>query len=466
VTDQETSKSPQAAPLARVMVGFGALLLTVSQITPAFSVFGIGSQVISQAGSGAVWAFLVAAVVCVPVALVYAELSSAFPLTGQEYSIVGRVMGPAWGFMALGINIVGGAFTQAATALVLAVYLGVVIPGAPVVPTALAAVIAATAIGVLNIRVNAVVTGVFLATELATLAAITWLGAAHPHRGFGAIILHPAMLAPNGQLAGAPLSIIALATAGAIFAYNGFGGAVSFGEEIHDARKRIAAVILWSLVVAVAAEFLPVIAVIVGAPDLVALLNAPTPVTAFIALGGAWFAKAVSLGVAIAIINAIIATMLINARQIYATGRDGVWPATWNHAFTRTHRRFHSPWVATLVAGALSAAMCFIDLKSLIMLTATGIVGTYVLVSISALVGRATGSTARGHYRMPLFPLAPYVALLALAGVVLAALMDPVDGQRSLAANAVIMLGFSGYYLLFLRRRGRWALRGPEGDLL
>ena len=472
--------APHAPPLKRAMREFGGLLLTVSNITPAASVFIIGSTVLSQAGTGAVLSFLAAALVCIPVALVYAELSSAFPVTGQEYSIVGRVLGPAWGFMALGLNIIGGAFGQAVLALGLAVYLAIVVPDALVVPTVSAAVAAATLLGILNIRVNAVVTGLFLATELATLLAVAWLGAAHPHRGLDQIVFHPSYLAPASHMAATKTKLIALATATAIIAYNGFGGAVSFGEEIQDARRRIASVVLWALVVAVVAESVPIIAVTVGAPDLVRLFGAPTPVTAFIALGGPWFAKIVSLGVAVAIINAIIATMLINARQLYATGRDGVWPASWNRAVTHTHPRFHSPWVATLVAGIFSGAVCFVDLTTLVVLTATGIVATYVLVCASALVGRRTGSTAHGHYRMPLFPLAPMLALLALAAVIWGNWSDPTQarvplgpqvvivgaqGRISLVANIVIMGAFAGYYLLYLKRRRGWTLRGPDGDL-
>ena len=39
------------------------------------------------------------------IALVYAELCSAFPLTGGEYAIVGRVLGPFPGFIVLGVNL-------------------------------------------------------------------------------------------------------------------------------------------------------------------------------------------------------------------------------------------------------------------------------------------------------------------------------------------------------------------------
>ncbi len=50
-----------------------------------------------------------------------------------------------------------------------------------------------------------------------------------------------------------------------------------------------------------------------------------SPLAAFIgAAGGPWLAKAVSLGVAFAIVNAMIAIALINARQLYASARDGV----------------------------------------------------------------------------------------------------------------------------------------------
>ncbi len=469
MTDQASIRGgpTHAPPLKRAMREFGGLLLTVSNITPAASVFIIGYTVLAQAGTGAVVSFLAAAVVCIPVAVVYAELSSAFPVSGQEYSIVGRVLGPSWGFMALGLNIVGGAFGQAVLALGLVEYLGVTFPIGPqyMAPVALAAVAAATLLGVLNIRVNAIVTGLFLATELATLLAVTWLGAAHAHRGLGQVVLHPVYLAAASHLAPAKPSVIALATATAIFAYNGFGGAVSFGEEIHDARKRIASVVLWALVVAVVAEIVPVMAVAVGAPDLSALFAAHNPVRAFIALGGSWFEKIVSLGVAFAIINAIIATMLINARQLYATGRDGVWPRAWNRAITRTHARYHSPWVATVIAGLLSGAMCFVGLTRLVIFTATGIVATYALVCASALVGRRTGSTAHGHYRMPFFPLAPILALAALAAVVWGNWLDPQQGRISLAANVVIMGVFAGYYLIFLKGRRGWVLRGPDGDL-
>ena len=455
-----------AAPFQRSMHRLGTLLITLSGITPAASVFIMGSDVIRQAGTGAVICFAAAALLGLTTAYVYAELSSAFPLTGGEYSMIGRTLGPSFGFMALGLNIIGGALGQAVTALGLAEYLGVVVPGLPAFPVALAATAGVTVISILNVRVNAVITGIFLLVELAALGVLVALGVIHPHRGLDVVALHPVMLAGAGLV---PTSWVAigLASAAAIYAYNGYGGAVFFGEEMFEARTRLAWVVFWSLGIAVLAEFAPIIAAMIGAGDLKAVLGADSPLAAFItAAGGPWLAKAVSLGVAFAIVNAMIAIALINARQLYASGRDRVWPRVLNRAVTALHPRFNSPWIACLIMGAVTAASCALPLATLVMLTGTGIVVVYAGVSAAAIVGRITGATAHGAYRMPFFPLAPVLSLVALAAVIGADLFDPDVGRPSLIANLAAMALAAGYYVLVLRRRGDWALRGEGGQLL
>jgi amino acid transporter len=441
----------------------GALLITISGVTPAASVFIMGQDVIHQAGTGAVLCFAAAALLGIATAFVYAELSSAFPLTGGEYSMIGRTMGPVWGFMALGLNLFGGALGQAVTALGLADYLGVVAPGLPPLPVAFAVTALTTLVTLLNIRVNAKITGAFLLVELAALGVMTALGLAHAHRSFAEVTLAPVMASGHG-LIHTPWAVVGLATAGAIYAYNGYGGACYFGEEMYEARTKVAWVVFASLIVAVAAEFVPVAAAMMGAGDLAAMLGAEKPLPVFLrAAGGDFVDKAVSLGVAAAIVNAMIAIGLINARQLYCSGRDGVWPGPLNHWVAAVHPRFHSPWIATLVMGAATAACCLLPLELLIMLTGTGLVVVYAGVSVAVIAGRRNGATAVGHYRMPAFPLWPLAALLGLAGVAYADLLDPAVGRPSLVANLVVMAVSAAYYLVYLRRRGGWTLRGADG---
>jgi len=73
----------QVAPsFSRNMKMIGCLLITLSSVTPASSIFIIVPGVVEQAGSGALISFAAAAFVSLLTAYVYAELASAFPLTG------------------------------------------------------------------------------------------------------------------------------------------------------------------------------------------------------------------------------------------------------------------------------------------------------------------------------------------------------------------------------------------------
>ena len=72
-----------------------------------------------------------------------------------------------------------------------------------------------------------------------------------------------------------------------------------------------------------------------GAPDLKSLFASQNPFSDFVlATGGRFFNAAVSIGIALAIINAVLATVLQNARFFYRTGHDGTWHArikVWRH---------------------------------------------------------------------------------------------------------------------------------------
>jgi amino acid transporter len=457
---------PSARPLGRSMRRVGNLLITISAITPAASVFIMGQQVVQQAGTGAILCFIAAGLLALATAYVYAELSSAIPLTGAEYSMLGHAMGPSWGFMALGLNLFGGSVSLAVTALGLADYLGVVFPGAPAVPVALAVTAATTVITILNIRLNAKITGAFLLVELATLLVMAALGAFNARNPIIDLTIHP-VLAHGTALAHVTWAEMGLGMAAAIYAFNGYGGAVSFGEEMYEARTNMAWVIFASLGVAAVAEFTPILAAIAGAPDLKAMLGADQPFPAFLlATGGQFVDKAVSLGIVVAIINAMIAIGLVNSRYLYCSGRDQVWPGAANRWFAVVHPRFHSPWVASLVTGAATLACCFLPLGLLVILSGTNVVMLYAGVSVAVIAGRRNGSTAHGHYRMPLYPFWPIAALVGLAGVVIADWMDPAQGRPGLISNLVVMAASAAYYRLYLRRRGGWSLRGADGEPL
>lgn len=215
------------------------------------------------------------------------------------------------------------------------------------------------------------------------------------------------------------LGIILTATASGGFAYNGYSNAVNFAEETQGSSRRIAVAILWSLVVTVAAELIPTVAVILGAPDLAKVTTDPAPMTYFLlATSNGTVNTIVSLGSALAIFNAVLAITLEFGRILYSSARDRAWPGVVNGWLTSVHPSYRSPWVATALVGVVGAILCVaLDLNTLITLTGASLVADYALISVAALVGRYTEATASSPYRMPFWPLPPILALIALVYV-------------------------------------------------
>lgn len=444
--------------LRRGLRTLGTLLITLSAISPASSVFIIAPGVLTGAGTGAFLSFAAAAVVGVFMAFVYAELASAFPLAGGEYAIVARTLGRLPGFAVLGLMIITQVLIVAVIALGVGTYLGVLLPGLPGPTVAAVTCVLAAVVGVFDIKLNAWVTGIFLAIEILALVVVSALGLVHPARPFTDLLTHP--VAPDGGPATFGAIVIAMAVA--MFAYNGYGSAVYFGEETQDASRGIAKAILLALGITVVAELVPVTAVLLGAPDLNGLFGAENMLSAFIsARGGSTLDTVISLAVALAIMNAVLAIVLISSRLVFSSGRDRAWPGVVNRALAAVHPRFGTPWVATAATGVVAALLCYVDPQLLLVVTSTSIVAVYGALCLGAIIGRRTGATAHAQYRMPWFPVAPVLALAVLVFVVYQNVLDPVVGRPSLIVTAGIVVLATGYYLLVLRRRGGWRLAEP-----
>jgi len=143
----------------------------------------------------------------------------------------------------------------------------------------------------------------------------------------------------------------------------------------------------------------------------------------------------------------VVAVALKNGRVMYASGRDQAWPAPVNAALTRLHPRFGTPLVATLAVALPGAAFAyFVDIESLLGITGVIVAVVYLLLAAGALAARR-----RPHagWKMPLWPLAPVVVIIALGYAV--SQSAPVD----LAVTAGIIVAALGYEVLYLRpRRG------------
>src|SRR5262252_7832958 len=349
----ETARYEQ--DLSRSIGILGNVFITLSGVTPASSVFIIVPVALVAVGSGSFLSYVFAAIVGVFMAFCWAELSAAFPIAAGDYALVwhsykgrtSRLAGPV-SFVTFALYVDFIAFIPAVIALGTGTYLA----------------------AILNIRLNAVITGIFLAIELAALGVVTVLGIINAKNWSS--LVHPAVGNAHGGLTSVSFTAVLALTAVAVFSYNGYANAVNFSEETTGSSRRIARAILWALVITVAAELIPLTAVLVGSPSIAKLSTSSVPMQYFIeATSNKTVYTIVSLGVVIAILNAVIAIILSYGRIFFSSGRDRAWPGPVNGWMTARSERFRSPWFATALVGVLGAALCLtVSLNTLVNLTA------------------------------------------------------------------------------------------------
>src|SRR5215469_16020826 len=332
----ETARYEQ--DLSRSIGILGNVFITLSGVTPASSVFIIVPVALVAVGSGSFLAFVFAAIIGVFMAFCWAELSAAFPIAAGDYALVwhsfkGRtswLAGPV-SFVTFALYVDFIAFIPAVIALGTGTYLAVIWNVNLKVIGAVVMVIAA----------------IFLAIELAALGVVTVLGIINAKNWSS--LVHPAVGNAHGGLTSVSFTAVLALTAVAVFSYNGYANAVNFSEETTGSSRRIARAILWALVITVAAELIPLTAVLVGSPSLAKLSSSSVPMQYFIeATSNKTVYTIVSLGVVIAILNAVIAIILSYGRIFFSSGRDRAWPGPVNGWMT-LRSQFRSPWFATAI---------------------------------------------------------------------------------------------------------------------
>jgi amino acid transporter len=127
---------------------------------------------------------------------------------------------------------------------------------------------------------------------------------------------------------------------------------------------------------------------------------------------------------------------------------------------TAVHPRFGSPWLATLLAGALSAGLCLLPMKLLLTLSGSGVTLIYAALSVACLRHGSRRASTPG-WQLPLWPGPPLLALVLLAVFAASSLKD---AAISFAVSFACAGASAAYYVLVLKPRRGWRLRGPSVD--
>lgn len=402
---------------------FDVVTITVSAVTPASSVFVIAPFAIQQAGSGVFLAFVMAGLLALMFAFCYAELGRAHNSAGGEYVYAKRVFGGMAGYATFLTVLVMLLFIPPVLATGAATYLNNAL-GTRFDSQTVALVIVACsyALGILNIKLNAWITGTCLLLEVAALLVIVFIGFGNPVQP--ASVLFQPQIVENGVLHLAPWALVIGAVGIGLFSYNGYGPAVLLAEDMKCGGKGVHKAVLWSLGLVVIIELVPITALLIGAPSLSAMISSPDPIGYLLTShGNETLARLVSAGIFLSVFNAIVAIVIQIGRVVFSSGRDALWTPSINKLFTRIHPRWDSPWLATLFLAIPSALLSFSsNLADLTSFSVLLIILVYLVVALSALMSRVLLRDREHPYRMPLWPLPALLAVLG-AGYLLITLI-------------------------------------------
>jgi amino acid transporter len=457
MTDIATTPAPSPEhegaprPLTRSIGVLGGTLLTLSCLTPASSLFVVVPPLLGETGTGTVLTIVLAAVLCIGVALCYAELGTLVPSAGGEYAMVGILAGRFAGWMMFVLSFIIVMIIPPIIALGTAEYISSVVDISPPVAGAIVMILS-TLMGLLNLRANAWITGIFLCLEIVAIGIVSLAGFANVQRP-ASVLLHPT-LSDSGDAVSAITVIAGLAVA--LFVLQGFTTAVYLSEEMRDPRRTVVRTVLWTLGIGAAVIIIPVIAITLGAPDIATLVGGDIAgmVTSWT---GTRIGTFVSLSVALAIINAVIVMVIQNSRVLYASARDRAWPTAANKAIGTVSHRFGSPWVATLIVGLGGAALCFAPVDTLNGVTSVVVTALYLGVVVVTLAGRRGAFKGALAWRMLGWPVLP--VLIGIALIYILTQQSATDLLITLATLVVAAV----YWLAYLRPRAdRWVVTVPS----
>jgi APA family basic amino acid/polyamine antiporter len=349
-----------------VVLGLAAMLGT--------GVFAVWAPAAAAAGTWLPLAVLLAGVVALCNAVSTADLAAAYPESGAGYVYGRHRLGPAAGRLAGVAFLTGKSASAAAAAGVFGSY---VLPAQPL-PTAIAAVVAATALNVAGVRWTARAAYALVGGTVAVLLVVVAVGLF----GSGGTEVASAATAESAPVA-VRGGLLGVGTAAGLvfFAFAGYARIATLGEEVRNPERTLPRAILIALGAALVTYLLVAVALLVGlGPERLAVESAP-----LVALVDTGRASAVGVlvrvGAAVAAGSALLTVLVGLSRMELAMARRSELPSALAVVGARG-----TPWRADLVGGLVVIVIAVLaGPAAAIAVSACSVLVYYAVINLSAL---------------------------------------------------------------------------------
>jgi basic amino acid/polyamine antiporter, APA family len=377
-------------------------------------------------------------------ALTYAELSAANPEAGGLYCFIrdgfGRIPAFLYGW-SLFLVIASG--TIAALSHAFTRYLAEVIPFPPAATKfiAVAMIAVVTAVNVWGTRKSSDLQNW---TTLIKALAVVLLSAVLLALGHHAGEI-PAAL-PATQHGATLFSAFGLAMIAVLWAYEGWQfGTYSAGEVI-DPQKSFPRAFLVGSLILVALYLTANVAYIIALGPAAATASDAIAATAASSVLGPWAGKFIALTILVSVFSSTNSVILTAPRVFYAMANDNLF----FKKLAEVHPRFGTPANAIISLGVWSAILACAG-KFAELIGGVIFIGWifYGLGAAAIFPLRRKSPNAKLPYRVPGYPITPFIFVLAAAAIVANAIIlafyDPASFQHIVVAIVLFLLGLPAY---------------------
>jgi amino acid transporter len=421
--------------LRTTMLGIGGTLSAAN--------FVIIGHAASLAGYSIVPIVLIGGIISMFTMFSYAELGTAIPFAGGEYTFTKVAFGGFLGFLTGWFEWLSNMFYAALSSIGFAYVVAYLFPGLNIPLTAVIVVIIFAFINMRGTKATGTTESIITIVVLA-LIAIFVIGGWSFTQG------------SEIPITSSPLGLIGIfsATAYLFELYLGAEAVAAAQAEVKNPGRNIPLAIILSAVTLIALYTSVVfVAVNVVPPEVLGNQSSPIAYVAEIALGPVG-SVLITIGLAIAGLAATNEAIMAQSRVLYAMSRDGYLPKS----LSKIHRRFCTPYIAVIVGSIFILIFAASGLVNFVVYAVNlGFIIGFSIVNLSLIKLRKIAPHLKRPFKTPLYPIMPIAGLAT--SIFLMLFIEP----------SVLILGFElvivALLIYYIRMVGHYRLRIAFGGI-